>query len=233
MGGGRRACRCRGRATVTAATGPNTWTSIRSTTSVPLEMAWSTCCRGIPLYSPYTTACSSSRPCMREGQRTQGWCVCVCVRYVACAGCVSCRWGPSWPLGRRRWAGACVPSVAEASLRRAATAPGPPRRACAPVAPSLRKSACSRKSSPCPPPRRGAWLCSQRMCRVGGISPCTTSPFRGVEGRLGGCDSPAAAAHLDVAVTTKYRSGRSSFSLLMTASLPTPLGPLMMTTQGF
>ena len=33
--------------------------------------------------------------------------------------------------------------------------------------------------------------------------------------------------HLEVAVTTKCRSGRTDCSLLITASLPTPLGPLM------
>lgn len=40
------------------------------------------------------------------------------------------------------------------------------------------------------------------------------------------------AAHLDVAVTTKYRSGRDAFSMCTTASLPTPLGPLMTRTTG-
>jgi hypothetical protein len=39
-------------------------------------------------------------------------------------------------------------------------------------------------------------------------------------------------AHLEVAVTTKYKSGRTSCKRFMTASLPTPLGPLMTSTRG-
>ena len=39
--------------------------------------------------------------------------------------------------------------------------------------------------------------------------------------------SQTAFRHLEVAVTTKCRSGRTDCSLLITASLPTPLGPLM------
>ena len=38
-------------------------TSMRRTTSVFFFSASSTCCLGIPLYSPYTTACSSSCFC--------------------------------------------------------------------------------------------------------------------------------------------------------------------------
>ena len=37
---------------------------------------------------------------------------------------------------------------------------------------------------------------------------------------------------LDVAVTTKCRSGREACNALMTASLPTPLGPLITTFSG-
>ncbi len=39
-------------------------------------------------------------------------------------------------------------------------------------------------------------------------------------------------AHLDVAVTTKCSSGRSSLSRETTASLPTPLGPQINSTSG-
>ena len=38
--------------------------------------------------------------------------------------------------------------------------------------------------------------------------------------------------YLEVAVTTKYKSGRISCSALTTASFPTPLGPLMTSTIG-
>ena len=39
-------------------------------------------------------------------------------------------------------------------------------------------------------------------------------------------------ACLEVAVTTKCRSGREACNALMTASFPTPLGPLMTTFTG-
>ena len=41
-----------------------------------------------------------------------------------------------------------------------------------------------------------------------------------------------AVVYLDVAVTTKYRLGRSSCNFRSTASLPTPLGPLTTRTTG-
>ena len=74
-------------------------------------------------------------------------------------------------------------------------------------------------STPPPPPNRPADMPWQATH----ANACRRAPSRIHTSR----------PHLEVAVTTKYKSPRSSLRSLITASFPTPLGPLITITSGF
>jgi hypothetical protein len=123
--------------------------------------------------------------------------------------------------------------------------------ATAQCSPSPQMCPCPRKSSRCPPPHQVASACAGsrggegQHTERGEVIDALLPLFKRSSRVCWHNYSPQQQqlmmmmiimmmprTRLDVAVTTKYRSGRRCCNRLSTASLPTPLGPLMTNTRG-